>query len=230
LIRITEVSRSFGPVRALRRISLHVREGESIALMGPSGSGKTTLLRIVAGLEPVDQGEVVIGGQVVSRPDHRIPPYRRGVGMVFQRPALWPHMTVARNVGFGLHRPRSDESRKRVNELLDHLDIAELLARRPHELSGGQARRVAIARALAPRPRILLLDEPFNDLDPELSLRVVGLIKSEVEASGATSILTAHDRSLASLLCPARAVFREGVLSEPVPWPNENETAPGDRR
>ncbi len=230
MIRITGASRSFGSVRALRGVSLRVEEGESLALTGPSGSGKTTLLRIVAGLEPVDEGEVLLSRETVSRPGFLLPPYRRNVGMVFQRPALWPHLTVVKNIGFGLHHPRSVESRSRIEDLLEGFDLAGLHARRPHELSGGQARRVAIARALAPRPRILLLDEPFNDLDPDLARRVARLIKGEVEESGATTILSAHDPGPASLLCPQRAELREGILSEPEPWSAAKETPREDHQ
>ena len=160
--------KSFGGVRAVNAVSFALARGQFMALLGPSGCGKTTVLRLIAGLG-ADAGQVRINGEVVSDGAAIVPPHRRRVGMVFQSYALFPHMTVVQNVGYGL--PGGDGRARRVAEMLELVDLCGLDERHPAELSGGQQQRVALARALAPQPDILLLDEPFSNLDVALRAR-----------------------------------------------------------
>ena len=212
MIATSRVTRRFGSVAAIEDVSLCVERGGAFALVGPSGSGKTTLLRLVAGLEQPDAGEIRLDGEQVSSPTQLVPPGRRGIGMVFQRPALWPHMSVADNIGFPLSGRPHQEVRERVRELAESLDLAPLLGRRPQELSGGEAQRAAIARALAARPRRLLLDEPFAGLDRARRDRAAALIRAERAGSGATLILAVHAEDDARSLCNVVARLHEGRL------------------
>jgi len=201
---VTEVGKSFGGTPVLERCSLTVAEGELAAVLGPSGCGKTTLLRIVAGFERADAGSVTIGGREVTG----LPPERRGVGIVPQEAALFPHLTVARNVGFGL--PRG--SRARIEECLELVGLAGLGRRMPHELSGGQQQRVALARALAPRPGVVLLDEPFNALDRSLRTSVRDEVRDALKRAGATAVLVTHDQEEALSMADSVAVMRQGRI------------------
>jgi len=209
VISLRNVSLSHGPVAAVSSIDLEVPLGERVALVGPSGSGKTTLLRLVAGLEDPDRGRVVLSGRTGKA---RQDPAPRGVAMVFQRPALWPHLSVRGNVAFGLSDDRRETGRTRVDDLLERLGLTDLAHRRPHQLSGGEAQRVAIARALAPASPILLLDEPFSDLDAALVQRAVEVVREEVERTGATVLLAAHDLAAAARVCERVAILRAGTL------------------
>ena len=162
-LRLDGVSRSFGDVRAVHDVSFELADDETIALVGPSGCGKSTLLRVIAGLVPADAGRIELGGQVVDDVGLHAPPEDRHVGFVFQEHTLFPHLTVADNVGFGLGRR---PERARVDAMLELVELAGFGHRYPHELSGGERQRVALARALAPSPSLVLLDEPFASLDP----------------------------------------------------------------
>jgi sulfate/thiosulfate transport system ATP-binding protein len=215
-VELHEVCRAFGGVTALDRVTLSVATGEFVALLGPSGSGKTTLLRVLAGLEFVDSGNVMIGGRSM----HGVPARERGVGFVFQHYALFRHMTVARNVAFGLevrprhHRPPPREIRARVQSLLEMMGIAELADRYPEQLSGGQRQRVALARALAIEPAVLLLDEPFGALDAKVrkSLRV--WLRDLHDRMGLTSIFVTHDQAEAMAMADRVAVLRSGRVEQ----------------
>jgi iron(III) transport system ATP-binding protein len=193
---------------------LTLEEGEIGCLLGPSGCGKTTVLRCVAGLEPLEAGTIRIGGETVSRPGFTLAPELRRVGVVFQDYALFPHLTVAGNVGFGLRASARDVREARVRELLEAVGMARLAKRYTHELSGGQKQRIALARALAPRPRVLLLDEPFSNLDIEmrehLSLEVRAILKSE----GTTALLVTHDQHEAFSMADAVGVMRRGRIEQ----------------
>jgi iron(III) transport system ATP-binding protein len=206
-----------GPV-VLDGLSLEVAAGEVLALLGPSGCGKTTLLRVLAGLEVPDAGSVSLDGRpVIEGGRALVPPERRGVGLVFQDFALFPHLDVRHNVAFGLRHldPRAREAR--VDALLARFDLASLGGRRPDELSGGQQQRVALARALAPEPRILLLDEPFSNLDASLRRRLRVALREQLKAIGVTTVLVTHDESEALSLADRVAVLDAGRVAQVAP-------------
>ncbi|MBI5685818.1 MAG: ABC transporter ATP-binding protein [Verrucomicrobia bacterium] len=212
MISVSRLTKLFGNTTALDGVTLSVAPGQTLAVVGPSGCGKTTLLRLVAGLEKPDEGEVVLHGTVASRPGWALPPHERNVGFVFQSAALWPHMSVAQNISFGMNARPRDQARATLAALLDQLDLRELAGRHPHQLSGGQARRVALARALAPQPRILLLDEPLTNLDGELKSRVLGVIQDAIRATRPAVIHVTHDPAEAAALGAQTLTLREGRI------------------
>nr|WP_286207337.1 ABC transporter ATP-binding protein [Thermomicrobium sp. CFH 73360] len=197
---------------AVHDLWLEVRGGELLAILGPSGCGKTTTLRLTAGLERPDAGSIEIAGVLVAGGDRFLPPEERGVGLVFQDYALFPHLTVEENIAFGLHRLGRSERRQRVEELLQLTGLGPFRKRYPHQLSGGQQQRVAIARALAPRPSVLLLDEPFANLDAELRQRMREELRRLLRELGATVVLVTHDRDEALSLADRVAVMLGGTI------------------
>ena len=199
---------------SVRGVSLGLGAGEIGVLIGPSGCGKTTLLRAVAGLEPVSAGQILVGKRVVSQPGLTEPAERRRIGMVFQDYALFPHLDVGRNVGFGLAHLGRDEREARVTEVLDLVGLGGAERRFPHELSGGQQQRVALARALAPRPDLLLLDEPFSNLDVELRERLAHEVRNILKAAHATALLVTHDQLEAFAIGDVIGVMHEGQLHQ----------------
>ena len=194
-VELIEVTRSFSGKGVVEPVSLAVEGGEMVWVSGPSGAGKTTLLRLVAGLELPDSGRVMIDGRLASGEGAYVPPGRRDVGMVFQDFALWPHMRVARHIDFVLRgRGMGRASRReRINELLELVRLSDRARAFPSELSGGEQQRLSIARALAPRPSILLLDEPFSNLDEKLTWRVLSEVLRFKEARKAAVLIAAHD-------------------------------------
>ncbi|MBI2170156.1 MAG: ABC transporter ATP-binding protein [Actinobacteria bacterium] len=198
----------FGDVRAVDDVTLAVHEGELLALLGPSGCGKTTFLRLVAGFERPDNGRIELAGTEVAGPGRHVPPERRHVGVVFQDYALFPHLNVAANVGYGV-RDRSTRA-DRVQAVLDMVGLTAVADRYPHELSGGQQQRVALARALAPEPAIVLLDEPFSNLDAALRVEVRNEVRTILKRAGATAVLVTHDQEEALSLADRVAVMRAG--------------------
>lgn len=190
-----------GKSAVLDRFSLQMTQGETVGILGQSGSGKSTLLRLISGLEAPSGGEIVIGGRTVASPRVFVGPERRGVGMVFQDYALFPHLTVERNIGFGLHRLSRKARLDRIEAMLELVQMGEYRKRYPHELSGGQQQRVAFARAIAPQPALLLMDEPFSNLDAELRGDIRAQLKQLLQAAGTTAILVTHDIEDASALC-----------------------------
>jgi iron(III) transport system ATP-binding protein len=208
-IHVGVVSKHFGPVRAVDGATLHVGRGEVVALLGPSGCGKTTLLRLVAGFERSDRGSIAIDGVVVAGPGGFAPPERRRVGMVFQDYALFPHLTVTANVGFGLSRAARST---RAREVLHLVGLDGLGERFPHELSGGQQQRVALARALAPRPSVVLLDEPWSSIDPVLRGAVREEVMGILRDTGVTALLVTHDREEAFSLADRVALMSDGRI------------------
>lgn len=211
-VLVERVAKSFGSTDVLSNIELSVEPGTSLALLGPSGCGKTTLLRIVAGLEVPDAGSVSVGETVMADDSVFVPPEKRNVGMVFQDWALFPHMTVGRNVGYGL--PRGERDGPRVVEALEMVGLADLTDRMPDTLSGGQQQRVALARAIAPRPSVLLLDEPFSNLDAALRVDVRSDVRSLLGQLGITSIFVTHDQAEAFVLGDRVAVMRGGRIEQ----------------
>jgi iron(III) transport system ATP-binding protein len=209
-LRIERVSHHYGTVRALDDVTLTAPAGTLMCLLGPSGCGKTTLLRIVVGLERLQAGRVSIAGQVVADERGGVPPERRRVGMVFQDYALFPHLDVNGNVAFGL--PRGRDRQRRVAEVLELVGLQGLGERMPHQLSGGQQQRVALARALAPRPSLLLLDEPFSNLDAALRARVRADVRDILEAAETTAIFVTHDQEEALSLADEIALMWSGRI------------------
>jgi iron(III) transport system ATP-binding protein len=214
VLRLRNVSKRHGQTEALRDVSLDLRHGEIVALLGPSGSGKSTLLAAVAGLVSVDSGEIELGDRVVSSAGNHVPPHERRVGLVFQDHALFPHKTVADNVGFGLRAlPRRDRA-ARVAEMLELVRLGDKARRFPHELSGGESQRVALARALAPSPDVVLLDEPFASLDPTLRAEVRDEVRGLLGNVGAAALLVSHDIEDAVELGHRLAVLHAGRLAQ----------------
>jgi sulfate/thiosulfate transport system ATP-binding protein len=215
-IRVAGVTKSFGAFKALNDVSLHVPDGELVALLGPSGSGKTSLLRIVAGLEPPDQGSILFGGEDATRRDVR----DRRVGFVFQHYALFRHSTVFENVAFGLRvrprnkRPPEAEIRKRVNELLRLVQLDWLGDRYPAQLSGGQRQRVALARALAVEPRVLLLDEPFGSLDAKVRQELRRWLRRLHDEIHLTGVFVTHDQEEALEVADRIVVMSQGRIEQ----------------
>jgi iron(III) transport system ATP-binding protein len=209
---VVGATKSFADVRALDRANLAIEQGESLALLGPSGCGKTTLLRAIAGLERLDGGRISVDGSVLTEGSRHVPAEKRRIGMVFQDWALFPHLSVRRNVAFGLSR--QEVASGRVEEALDMVRMGHLAERKPHELSGGQAQRVALARALAPRPRLLLFDEPFASLDTELRGAVRAEVANLLRSIGVTSVFVTHDQEEAFVLGDRVAVMRDGQIHQ----------------
>lgn len=201
-------------IDAVREVSLAVAPGETLALLGPSGCGKTSLLRAVAGLEPLRQGSITIGAVVVSGPGAWVRPERRRVGMVFQDGALFPHLTVAANVAFGLRSHARSETARRVDEVLSLVDLADYGERLPRTLSGGQQQRVALARSLAPSPAVLLLDEPFSALDAALRVQVRSEVSRILRQIAVTTLVVTHDQTEAFVLGDRVAVMRNGRVEQ----------------
>jgi putrescine transport system ATP-binding protein len=212
LLEISEVSKTFGAVTAVDRVSLSVEHGELFALLGPSGCGKTTLLRLIAGFEMPDSGRIVIDGSDVTE----VPPYRRPINMMFQSYALFPHLDVAGNVAFGLKQEGMERRRReaRVAEMLALVQMSNYARRRPHELSGGQKQRVALARALAKMPKLLLLDEPLAALDrklrEEMRLELIGI----QERVGTSFVFVTHDQEEALGMASRIAVMDKGGVAQ----------------
>lgn len=184
-----------------------MNQGEIIGIEGPSGSGKSTLLRLIAGLEVPFEGTITISGKTVVDPSTFIPPENRGVGMVFQDYALFPHLTVAENVEFGLHRLPKKQRGARMEEMLELVHLTGFDKRYPHELSGGQQQRVALARALAPKPSILLMDEPFSNLDAELKSTIRGELRDILQKANMTCLFVTHDHADVVAICDCSVVL-----------------------
>jgi len=208
-LRIEGLHKSFGAARVLVGLDLVVPQGSLTAVLGPSGCGKTTLLRVVAGFERADAGRVLLGGREAAGPGRHLPPERRGVTVVPQEGALFPHLDVGANVAFGVPR-RHPDRRRRVAEVLGLVGLADLADRWPAELSGGQQQRVAVARALAPDPEVVLLDEPFSALDTDLRTSVRQQVRDVLASAGATAVLVTHDQEEALGTADQVAVMHEG--------------------
>ena len=218
-VRTTGLHKSFGGVEAVCGVDFEAPNGALTAVVGPSGCGKTTLLRLIAGFEVPDRGRVEIGGTVVADADSdvMVPPERRRVGMVFQQLALFPHLDVAGNVAYGLRGTSRSDRAARVKELLALVDLAGMERRYPDQLSGGQAQRIALARALAPRPAVVLLDEPFSSLDVSLRADVRTQVRDILKREGVTAVLVTHDQDEALALGDQVAVMLAGKVAQQGP-------------
>jgi multiple sugar transport system ATP-binding protein len=217
-IELQHITKSFGKFKAVDDISLVIEPGSFLTLLGPSGCGKTTVLRMIAGLEEPDDGNIVIGDQTVfsRKKEIMLSPFMRRVGLVFQSYALWPHMTVFQNVAFGLQLAKKTKAEvtQRVEETLKDMQIQDMSARYPQEMSGGQQQRVALARMMAPRPDILLLDEPLSNLDARLRMDMRSELKRLHHDTGATTIYVTHDQLEALTMSTHIVVMKNGCIQQ----------------
>lgn len=220
-IVLKDISKRFGKFVAVDRISMTIADGDFVTLLGPSGCGKTTILRMIAGLESPTEGEILIDGNTVfcSNRGIDVAPDKRGIGFLFQNYALWPHMTVEKNISFGLENLKWDKPRikARVTELLSKLKIAQFCDRYPSELSGGQQQRVAIARTLATEPRVLLMDEPLSNLDAKLRTEMRTELKRLHTETNSTFVYVTHDQLEAMTLSTRACLMKEGLLQQYAP-------------
>ncbi len=212
LLSLRDLSCGYHEHKVVQNLNLHLNVGDIGCLLGPSGCGKTTTLRAIAGFEQVIEGEIQLAGEVISRAGFTLAPEKRRIGMVFQDYALFPHLTVAENVGFGIRKQANCE--RITQELLELVKLAHLGKRYPHELSGGQQQRVALARALAPEPSLLLLDEPFSNLDGELRRRLSHEVRDILKSRGTSAILVTHDQEEAFAVSDHVGVFKQGKLEQ----------------
>jgi len=217
LLEVKNLRHAYGRHEVVAGLDFSLARGAIGCLLGPSGCGKTTVLRCIAGFEAVQAGEVLLAGRVVSAPGATVAPEKRRIGMVFQDYALFPHLHVAGNIAFGLHAAPQAERAARVRELAELVGLSAALDQYPHEISGGQQQRVALARALAPRPELLLLDEPFSNLDIDLRERLSLEVREIIKASGATAVLVTHDQQEAFAMADEIGILHEGHIQQ---WDN----------
>ncbi|MEJ7805965.1 MAG: ABC transporter ATP-binding protein [Telluria sp.] len=214
LLTVDQISYAHQQHKVVEHLSFELQAGDIGCLLGPSGCGKTTVLRCIAGFEHVAGGSISIENKIIGSKDVHVPAEQRQIGMVFQDYALFPHLTVEANIGFGLRKASADTRRARVGELLKTVGLVGHERKYPHELSGGQQQRVALARALAPRPRLLLLDEPFSNLDVDLRERLALEVRDILKAEGTTAILVTHDQHEAFALADQIGVMFEGSIQQ----------------
>ena len=222
-LELRNLTKHYGDQLVLDGLNLEVYEGELIAVLGSSGVGKSTLIRALAGFEPIDGGEIYLDGELIASKSTEVPAERRGITIVPQAASLFPHLTVSQNIGFGI--PKTDTDR--VQQLLALTQLENLADRMPESLSGGQQQRVSVARALAPRPKMILLDEPFSALDPELRDQLRNDVRRVIKADGATALLVTHDQEEALSIADRVAVMRDGFFAQ-VGEPLEIYSAPAD--
>ncbi len=216
LLSLDHISLSYdtdqGQVAAVKDLTLQLEKGCIACLLGASGCGKTTVLRAIAGFEPLRSGSIALDGTMLSSVARRVAPEHRRVGMMFQDYALFPHLTVERNVGFGLRRWSHQKRAQRVQELLELIDLGASAKRYPHELSGGQQQRVALARALAPEPELLLLDEPFSNLDIDTREHLAFEVRDILKQTGHTAILVTHNQAEAFAIADRIGIMQDGAI------------------
>jgi len=213
-LECVQLSKTFAEVQSLRSFNLQVQQGEILSLIGPSGCGKTTLLRLIAGFDCPQAGEIRLQGKTVVSDANFVPPEKRGVGMVFQDYALFPHLNIGANIAFGLDRLSKEQRTARSAEMLDMVGLAGYEKRLPHELSGGERQRVALARALAPAPVVLLMDEPFSNLDADRRLQMRSEVRHILKRTGITCVFVTHDQEEALFMGDRLAVLNQGQLEQ----------------
>jgi iron(III) transport system ATP-binding protein len=214
LLKLAGISHVYEQKTTFSDLGFSLDKGQIGCLLGPSGCGKTTALRCIAGFEPISSGAISLNGQLVSSADFALPAHKRHIGMVFQDYALFPHLDVKRNIAFGLHGMDKAARMRRVDELLDVVGLHALGDAFPHELSGGQQQRVALARALAPKPNLLLLDEPFSNLDVELRERLGHEVRAILKQQNATAVLVTHDQHEAFAIADEIGILHQGVIQQ----------------
>lgn len=211
---VKDLQCNYGDMVVIKNLNFSLKAGEIACLLGPSGCGKSTILRAIAGFEPLKAGSIELDGKEISSPSYILAPEKRGIGMVFQDYALFPHLNVRQNIEFGLQNKNQEDVKQRVNELIELVDLVGYEERFPHELSGGQQQRVALARALAPSPSLLLLDEPFSNLDAELRQRLGLDIRRILKELGISAILVTHDQLEAFAMSDAVGVIDLGQIQQ----------------
>ena len=214
ILEFDRVDHAYGKQAVVRELAFGLEAGEIGCLLGASGCGKTTVLRLIAGFEAPTRGEIRLQDEVIASATRHVPPEKRRIGMVFQDYALFPHLTVAANVAFGMRDADDSQRRQRIGELLDLVGLTGQGAKYPHELSGGQQQRVALARALAPKPRLLLLDEPFSSLDVDLRERLSLEVRGILKATGTTAILVTHDQHEAFVVADVVGIMHAGRIEQ----------------
>ncbi|MES9911945.1 MAG: ABC transporter ATP-binding protein, partial [Candidatus Sedimenticola sp. 4PFRAG1] len=212
LLEINELQCGYGDQQVVDGLTLNIAPGMISCLLGPSGCGKTTVLRAIAGFEPLTGGGISLKGELISSPGHTTPPDKRGLGMMFQDYALFPHLSVTDNITFGLRKLSRRERRDEADGLLELVGLESYGERFPHELSGGQQQRVALARALAPRPELLLLDEPFSNLDVELRERLAIDVRDILKARGTAALFVTHDQHEAFVMGERIGIMNQGRI------------------
>ncbi len=214
LLQVEGIECRYQTQTIVSQLSFEVEQGEIACLLGPSGCGKTTVLRAVAGFNPIYSGAISLSGTLISTPSHALPPERRNVGMVFQDYALFPHLSVRKNIAFGLKTTDARQRQQIIDHLLELVELQGMADRYPHELSGGQQQRVALARALAPRPRLLLMDEPFSNLDTELRRQLAVDVRDILKEEKISAIVVTHDQNEAFIVSDKIGVLAEGKLQQ----------------
>ena len=214
MLTLQNVNISFGSDTIVRDVSLTLEDAEIDCLLGASGCGKTSLLRAIAGFQPISQGSITLQGQIIASPNFQMPPEQRNIGMVFQDYSLFPHLTVGDNIAFGIHQQTSLSQQWRITELLELVQLPKYQHRYPHELSGGQQQRIALARALAPKPKLLLLDEPFGSQDLELREQLAKEVRDILKAENITALLVTHDQHEAFAMADKIGVMQQGTVTQ----------------
>ncbi len=211
---VNTVSIGYGNETIAKDITFSLKKGELASLLGSSGCGKTTLLRAIAGFEPAQSGSITLDGQELSRHNHILPPEQRNIGLMFQDFALFPHLNVTDNIRFGLQNMPRKAQQDRVNELLELIQLPDVAKRYPHKLSGGQQQRIALARALAPKPRLLLMDEPFSSLDTDLRESLANEVRNILKSEKITGMLVTHNPQEAEKFADKMGVLKGGELAQ----------------
>lgn len=213
-LRLEQVAIRYGQITAVHAVNLQVKQGQIACLLGPSGCGKTTLLRAIAGFEHLSHGSISLNGELLSSAQHTLATEQRKIGMVFQDYALFPHLSIAENIRFGIRKHTRKAQEQRIKELLELVSLAGYERRYPHELSGGQQQRIALARALAPKPALLLLDEPFGSQDTELRENLAREVREILKQEGITALLVTHDQHEAFAMADEIGVLQSGCLQQ----------------